>query len=167
MYMYKLPKPHTHTHIHTHTHTTHTHTLTMTHRGSGTPFGWSIANVIFFKKVHQALGLDRCHFPLAGGAPMTQDTLAYFMGINVPVHEMYGMSETSGIDMSFFGDDIHSLLVLLWFISAGPTTVTTDDKIRFMSSGRPFQGVEILIDEPVGEMVPPYSYLLVAFLLMW
>ena len=66
------------------------------YRGSGTPFGWTIANVVFFKKVRQALGLDRCHFPMAGGAPMAQETLTYFMSINIPVHEIYGMSETTG-----------------------------------------------------------------------
>jgi long-chain-fatty-acid--CoA ligase ACSBG len=97
--------------------------------GSGTPFGWTLAKVIFFKKVRQALGLDRCHFPMAGGAPMAQETLTYFMSVNIPVQEIYGMSETSG-----------------------PTTVTTTDKIRFMSSGRPFQGAEIRIDNPEGEM---------------
>ncbi|CAI8021783.1 Long-chain-fatty-acid--CoA ligase ACSBG2 [Geodia barretti] len=87
--------------------------------GSGTPFGWTIVNVVFFKKVRQALGLDRCRFPMAGGAPMAQETLTYFMSINIPVHEIYGMSETTG-----------------------PTTLTTSDKIRFMSSGRPFGGIK-------------------------
>jgi long-chain-fatty-acid--CoA ligase ACSBG len=68
--------------------------------GSGTPFGWTIANVVFFKKVRQALGLDRCHFPMAGGAPMAQETLTYFMSINIPVHEIYGMNEHEIYGMS-------------------------------------------------------------------
>jgi long-chain-fatty-acid--CoA ligase ACSBG len=97
--------------------------------GSGTPFGYTIASLLFFKKVRHALGLDRCHFPMVGGAPMAQETLTYFMSIDIPIHEIYGMSETSG-----------------------PTTVTTSDKIRFMSSGRPFQGIKIAIDSPEGEM---------------
>ena len=46
---------------------------------------------------------------------------------------------------------------MVWFshhvLFTGPTTVTTTDKIRFMSSGRPFQGAEIRIDNPEGEMV--------------
>lgn len=97
--------------------------------GSGTPFGWSIANVLFFKKVRHSLGLDRCHFPMAGSAPMSQETLTYFMSIDIPIQELYGMSETSG-----------------------PTTITTTDRIRFMSSGLPFDGASIKIDNPEGEM---------------
>ena len=64
--------------------------------GSGTPFGWSFANLIFFKKVRRGLGLDKCHFPMTGSAPISQDTLAYFMSVNIPIHELYGMSETTG-----------------------------------------------------------------------
>lgn len=39
---------------------------------------------------------------------------------------------------------------------SGPTTVTTPDRIRFKSSGRAFNGVEIKVDKPddlgVGEV---------------
>ena len=94
-------------------------------RGSGTPFGWSLANVIFFKKVRKGLGLDQCHFPMTGSAPISQDTLAYFMSVNIPLHELYGMSETTG-----------------------PTTVTTQDDIRFQSSGRSLDGVSLRINNP-------------------
>ena len=52
--------------------------------------------MVFFKKVRQALGLDRCHFPMTGAAPISQDTLEYFMSINIPLHELYGMSECAG-----------------------------------------------------------------------
>ena len=51
---------------------------------------------MFFKKVRQALGLDRCHFPMCSAAPISQDTLQYFMSVNIPLHEIYGMSECSG-----------------------------------------------------------------------
>ncbi|XP_019857705.1 PREDICTED: long-chain-fatty-acid--CoA ligase ACSBG2-like [Amphimedon queenslandica] len=93
--------------------------------GSGTPFGWSLANLIFFKKVRRGLGLDQCHFPMTGSAPISQDTLSYFMSVNIPLHELYGMSETTG-----------------------PTTVTTQDDIRFQSSGRSLDGVRLRINNP-------------------
>ena len=60
------------------------------------PFGWNIAKMLFFKRIRKALGLDRCHFPMTGAAPTNEDTLAYFMSINIPLHEIYGMSETTG-----------------------------------------------------------------------
>ncbi|XP_064390607.1 long-chain-fatty-acid--CoA ligase ACSBG2-like isoform X3 [Halichondria panicea] len=92
---------------------------------SSKPFGWSLASMFFFKKVREALGLDRCHFPMTGAAPTNEDTLSYFMSVDIPLHELYGMSETSG-----------------------PTTVTTTDRIRYCSVGRKFEGGEIKIDRP-------------------
>jgi len=65
-------------------------------RSSSVPFGWSLANLICFKKIRQNLGLDRCHFQMTGAAPSNEDTLAFFMSINLPLCEMYGMSETTG-----------------------------------------------------------------------
>ena len=62
---------------------------------------------------------------MTGSAPISQDTLAYFMSVNIPLHELYGMSETTG-----------------------PTTVTTQDDIRFQSSGRSLQGVRLRINNP-------------------
>ena len=55
--------------------------------------------MVFFKKVRKALGLDRCHFPMTGAAPTNEETLTYFMSVNIPLHEIYGMSETTGQNM--------------------------------------------------------------------
>lgn len=43
-----------------------------------------------------ALGLDRCRLCFVGAAPVTMETLRYFQSINVPLYELYGMSECSG-----------------------------------------------------------------------
>jgi len=58
--------------------------------------------MLFFKKVRLALGLDRCHFPMTGAAPTNEDTLTYFMSINIPLHELYGMSETTGTQLNSY-----------------------------------------------------------------
>lgn len=50
----------------------------------------------FFPQVRIALGLDRCPLCFVGAAPVTMETLNYFQSINVPLYELYGMSETSG-----------------------------------------------------------------------
>ena len=65
--------------------------------------GWSIANWMFFKRVRKAMGLDRCHFPITGAAPIRSDVLDYFMSVNIPIHELYGMSETSGTTITISG----------------------------------------------------------------
>ena len=48
------------------------------------------------KKVRVALGLDRCEVLLTGAAPIHRDVLEYFMSVNMPVLELYGMSECAG-----------------------------------------------------------------------
>ncbi|KAM9744488.1 long-chain-fatty-acid--CoA ligase ACSBG2-like isoform 1-T2 [Menidia menidia] len=60
------------------------------------PWGFMLANNLVFKKVRAALGLDRCRLCCTGAAPITKETLEYFMSLNIPVMELYGMSESSG-----------------------------------------------------------------------
>ena len=48
-------------------------------------------------KVKLALGLDRCKYFASGAAPITTEVLEYFMSLNMPIMEIYGMSETAGI----------------------------------------------------------------------
>ncbi|KAL8565267.1 hypothetical protein ACOMHN_001165 [Nucella lapillus] len=64
--------------------------------GGDPPLGFSIANKLVFKKVRAALGLDRCQVRLSGAAPITKDTLDYFLSLNLPLYEVYGMSECTG-----------------------------------------------------------------------
>ncbi|KNC51589.1 long-chain-fatty-acid-CoA ligase ACSBG2 [Thecamonas trahens ATCC 50062] len=65
--------------------------------GSGEPWGWFFANMLVFDKVKAALGLDRCTIRATGAAPITVETLEYFMSLDLPIMEVYGMSETSGL----------------------------------------------------------------------
>ncbi|KAK7934350.1 hypothetical protein WMY93_005246 [Mugilogobius chulae] len=60
------------------------------------PWGFTLANSLVFKKVRAVLGLDRCKLCLTGAAPITKETLEYFMSLNLPLMELYGMSESSG-----------------------------------------------------------------------
>ncbi|XP_012733922.2 long-chain-fatty-acid--CoA ligase ACSBG2 isoform X2 [Fundulus heteroclitus] len=60
------------------------------------PWGFMLSNSLVFKKVRAALGLDRCKLCCTGAAPITKETLEYFMSLNIPVKELYGMSESSG-----------------------------------------------------------------------
>lgn len=68
----------------------------MCYRENLVPWGFMLANNLVFKKVRAALGLDRCRYCFTGAAPITKDTLEYFLSLNIPVKELYGMSESSG-----------------------------------------------------------------------
>ena len=59
------------------------------------PWGWTIANILL-KKIHAALGLDRCGRIGTGAAPITKEIIDYFASLNMPLLEVYGMSECSG-----------------------------------------------------------------------
>ena len=58
--------------------------------------GYGLANTLVFKKVSSLLGLDRCVIRLSGAAPITKETLEYFLALNLPICEAFGMSESSG-----------------------------------------------------------------------
>lgn len=46
--------------------------------------------------MRKALGLERCTRCYTGAAPITKDTLEFFLSLDIPLHEIYGMSESSG-----------------------------------------------------------------------
>uniref|UniRef100_A0A673A5U3 Long-chain-fatty-acid--CoA ligase ACSBG2 n=1 Tax=Sphaeramia orbicularis TaxID=375764 RepID=A0A673A5U3_9TELE len=59
-------------------------------------FSYHIAKKLVFKKVRKALGLERCNKCFTGAAPITKDTLEFFLSLNIPLYELFGMSESSG-----------------------------------------------------------------------
>uniref|UniRef100_A0A3Q3XCS0 long-chain-fatty-acid--CoA ligase n=1 Tax=Mola mola TaxID=94237 RepID=A0A3Q3XCS0_MOLML len=69
------------------------------------PWGFTLANNLVFKKVRANLGLDRCRLSATGAAPISKDTLEYFMSLNIPVMELYGMSECCGPHGLSYNDD--------------------------------------------------------------
>ena len=56
------------------------------------PWGWSLANMLVFKKVREALGFQRCKGFGVGAAPIKMETLEYFMSLNIPIRPTYGRS---------------------------------------------------------------------------
>ncbi|XP_030073959.1 long-chain-fatty-acid--CoA ligase ACSBG2 isoform X2 [Microcaecilia unicolor] len=92
---------------------------------SSEPVTFRVANKLVFKKVRKALGLDQCAKCYTGAAPITKDTLEFFLSLNIPVYELYGMSESSG-----------------------PHTVSVSDAFRLMSCGKVLSGCKTKIFQP-------------------
>ncbi|XP_048415618.1 long-chain-fatty-acid--CoA ligase ACSBG2 isoform X2 [Stegostoma tigrinum] len=84
-----------------------------------------VANELVFKKVRNALGLTRCTKCYTGAAPITKDTLEFFLSLNIPVYELYGMSESSG-----------------------PHTISVPDAFRLSSCGKVMTGCRTKIFNP-------------------
>ena len=54
----------------------------------------------------RALGLRRCRYAGSGAAPIAPEVLEFFIGIGVPVFELYGMTENSAVaTANFVGPD--------------------------------------------------------------
>ncbi|KAI8499360.1 medium-chain fatty acid-CoA ligase [Branchiostoma belcheri] len=102
-------------------------------KGHSPPWGWTIANMVVFRNIRKALGLDRCRLQFSGAAPIAMETLQYFMSINIPLYELYGMSE-----------------------STGPHTMALPHHFRLGSCGSEFPGATTVIknadDEGIGEV---------------
>ncbi|KAJ8612261.1 hypothetical protein CTAYLR_002912 [Chrysophaeum taylorii] len=83
------------------------------------------------KKVHAAIGLDRCHVVFTGAAPIAVATLEYFGSLGLTVNEAFGMSEV-----------------------AGPAAVTVDDYYVPGTCGVACPGIEIKLDHLQGRDKP-------------
>lgn len=59
-------------------------------------WGYIFAKWLIFNKIKTALGLDRCHHCVTAAAPLSTHIKEYFLSLDIPIHEVYGMSECSG-----------------------------------------------------------------------
>lgn len=61
-----------------------------------------IANALVYKKIARGMG-GRTRLRVSGGAPLNRDVAIFYMGAGLPIHEGYGLTETSsGISVNTF-----------------------------------------------------------------
>ncbi len=60
--------------------------------------GW----LLVFRPMRERLGLRRCRYAASGAAAIAPEVLEFFIGLGVPVYELYGMTENSAIATSNF-----------------------------------------------------------------
>ncbi|ELV10010.1 Long-chain-fatty-acid--CoA ligase ACSBG2 [Tupaia chinensis] len=77
---------------------------------------------LVFSKVKKVLGLDHCHYFISGAAPLAEDTTQFFLSLDIPIGQMYGMSESSG-----------------------PHTISNANMYRILSCGKVLNGCKILL----------------------
>ncbi|KAM3876318.1 long-chain-fatty-acid--CoA ligase ACSBG2 [Diretmus argenteus] len=93
-----------------------------------TPLNYRLAKKLVYKKVRKSLGLDRCSRCYTGAAPITKDTLEFFLSLDIPLYELYGMSESSG-----------------------PHTISQPDAFRLTSCGKEIPGCKTKLHNPDDE----------------
>ena len=88
--------------------------------------GW----VFFYRALRERIGMRRVRYAASGAAPIAPEVLRFFMGIGVPMHEVYGMTENTAI-----------------------ATANRPGRVQLGTVGEPHDGIEIRIDPDIGEIM--------------
>jgi long-subunit acyl-CoA synthetase (AMP-forming) len=83
---------------------------------------YALAKKLVYSKVRAALGLDRCRMQVSAAAPISRSTLEYFFSLDIPLLEVYGLSESSG-----------------------PATISVPDAFRITAVGRAIAGTKVTL----------------------
>jgi long-chain acyl-CoA synthetase len=92
--------------------------------------GWPI----LFRPLRDRIGMRKVRYAASGAAPIAPDVLRFFMGIGVPMHEVYGMTENTAI-----------------------ATANRPGRVKLGTVGEPHEGIELTIDEATGEILTRHS----------
>jgi long-chain acyl-CoA synthetase len=98
--------------------------------------GW----VFFFRALRERIGVRRVRYAASGAAPIAPDVLKFFMGIGVPMHEVYGMTENTAV-----------------------ATANRPGRVRLGTVGEPHPGVELRIDPDTGEILTRHPGVFVGY----
>lgn len=88
-------------------------------------FGW----LFLYRAMRERLGLAKVRYAVSGAAPISPEVLVFFMGIGVPMYEVYGMTENSAI-----------------------ATANRPGRVKVGTVGEPSESIELRIDD-TGEIL--------------
>jgi len=96
----------------------------------GTRLRYAIGWVFYYRALQDRIGVRRVRYASSGAAPIAPEVLRFFMGIGVPMHEVYGMTENTAI-----------------------ATANRPGRVKLGTVGEPHPGIELRIDETTGEIL--------------
>lgn len=106
----------------------------------GTRVAYGLGWLFCYRALQDRLGLRRVRWAGSGAAPIAPDVLTFFMGIGVPMHEAYGMTENAGI-----------------------ATSNRPGRVKVGTVGEPQAGVEVHIDERTAEILTRHAGVFVGY----
>jgi long-chain acyl-CoA synthetase len=95
---------------------------------------YAIGWVFLYRALRERVGMRRVRYAASGAAPIAPEVLQFFMGIGVPMHEVYGMTENTAI-----------------------ATGNRPGRIKLGTVGEPQEGVELKIDSETGEILTRHA----------
>ena len=97
---------------------------------AGTRLRYAVGHVFFYRALKDRLGMRKVRYASSGAAPIAPEVLIFFMGIGVPMHEVYGMTENTAI-----------------------ATGNRPGRVKLGTVGQVHPGTELRIDEETGEIM--------------
>jgi long-chain acyl-CoA synthetase len=99
----------------------------------GTRLAYAAGWVMLYRPLRERLGLSKVRYAASGAAPISPEVLEFFMGIGLPMFEVYGMTENSAI-----------------------ATANVRGRVRVGTVGEVQPGTELRIDE-TGEILTRHA----------
>ena len=90
---------------------------------------YMVAQPLVFRALKERIGLRRCRHAGSGAAAVAPEVLEFFVGIGVPVYELYGMTENSAV-----------------------ATCNFAGRMKLGTVGEPYPDIGLRIDEATGEI---------------
>lgn len=95
----------------------------------GSKLAYWVGYPIFFRSLRERIGLRNCRYASCGAAAIAPEVLEFFMGLGIPVYELYGMTENTAV-----------------------ATTNFDGRVKLGTVGEPYEGIGLRIDEETGEI---------------
>ncbi len=105
-----------------------------------TRLAYAIGWLFFYRALRERIGVRRVRYAASGAAPIAPDVLKFFMGIGVPMHEVYGMTENTAV-----------------------ATANRPGRVKLGTVGEPHPGVELRIDPNTGEIQTRHAGVFVGY----
>ena len=90
---------------------------------------YAIGQPLVFRAIKERIGLRRCRYAASGAAAVAPEVLEFFIGIGVPVYELYGMTENAAV-----------------------ATCNFAGRMKLGTVGEPYADIGFRIDEVTGEI---------------
>ncbi|MBN4047500.1 AMP-binding protein [Acidimicrobiaceae bacterium AH-315-P05] len=89
----------------------------------------AIGQPLVLRAMRERLGLRRCRYAASGAAAVAPEVLEFFIGIGVPVYELYGMTENAAV-----------------------ATCNFAGRMKLGTVGEPYADIGLRLDEETGEI---------------